>query len=107
MLYLVIEHFIGGDPVPVYRRFAERGRLAPDGLTYVASWVTTAHDRCYQVMECADRALLDAWMAAWDDIVRFEVVPVVTSAEAAAALALLLGRSSNPLNGDPSHEPTV
>ena len=63
------------------------GRLAPEGLRYLASWVTTAHDRCYQVMECDDRALLDERMAAWDDIVRFEVVPVVTSAEAVAALA--------------------
>jgi hypothetical protein len=87
MLYLVIEHFVDGDPLPIYRRFAEQGRLAPEGLRYVASWVTTAHDRCYQVMECDDRALLDEWMAAWDDIVRFEVVPVVTSAEVVAALA--------------------
>jgi hypothetical protein len=90
MLYLVIESFVGGDPLPVYRRFAECGRMAPDGLRYVASWVTTMHDRCYQVMECDDRALLDEWMAAWDDIVRFEVHPVVTSSEAAAALAPLL-----------------
>ena len=87
MLYMVIEHFVAGDPLPVYRRFGERGRLAPDGLRYVASWVTTSHDRCYQVMECDDRSLLDEWIAAWDDIVRFEVVPVVTSAEVVAALA--------------------
>jgi hypothetical protein len=87
MIYMVIEHFRDGDPVPIYRRFAERGRMAPDGLRYVASWVTVEHRRCYQVMECDDRALLDEWMAAWDDLVVFEVIPVVTSAETAAAIA--------------------
>ena len=86
MLYLVIEHFRDGDPAPVYHRFRAQGRLAPDGLRYVASWVTTDLTRCYQVMECDDRALLDAWIARWTDLVAFEVVPVVTSAEAARAV---------------------
>jgi len=86
MLYMVIEHFRDGDARPVYRRFAEQGRLAPPGLTYVASWVTADLRRCYQVMECDDPALLEAWMARWRDLVDFEVVPVVTSAEAAAAV---------------------
>jgi len=84
MLFMVIEHFRGGDAVPVYARFRERGRLAPEGLTYVNSWVTADLTRCYQVMACDDRALLDAWLARWSDLVDFEVVPVVTSAEAAA-----------------------
>lgn len=83
MLYMVIEHFREGDPRPVYRRFAERGRLAPDGLAYVSSWVTDDLRRCYQVMECNDPALLEQWMASWRDLVDFEVVPVITSAEAA------------------------
>jgi hypothetical protein len=87
MLYMVIEHFRGGDAVPVYRRFRERGRLAPEGLQYVSSWVTDDLRRCYQVMECDDRRLLDVWIAAWDDLVEFEVIPVVTSAEAAASVA--------------------
>lgn len=87
MLFLIVEHFRDGDPVPIYRRFRDEGRLAPEGLAYVASWVTTDLKRCYQVMECEDRALLDAWMARWSDLVRFEVVPVVTSNEAAAAVA--------------------
>lgn len=86
MLYMVIETFRDGDPRPVYRRFAEQGRLAPPGLVYVASWVTGDLRRCYQVMECDDRALLDEWMARWSDLVDFEVVPVMTSSDAAAAV---------------------
>ena len=73
MLFLIVEHYRDGDPLPVYRRFREQGRLAPEGLQYVASWVTEDLRRCYQVMECADRALLDAWMARWEDLVEFEV----------------------------------
>ncbi len=84
MLFMIVEHFKDGDPAPVYRRFREQGRLAPDGLEYRGSWVTSDLTRCFQVMECADRALLDEWMEAWDDLVRFEVVEVITSAEAAA-----------------------
>jgi hypothetical protein len=84
MLFLIIERFKNGDAAPVYRRFREQGRLAPTGLTYVASWVAADLSRCYQVMECADRALLDEWMAHWSDLVDFEVISVVTSAEAAA-----------------------
>lgn len=87
MLYMIIERFRDGDPLPVYRRFRDQGRLAPDGLRYVASWVTEDLRRCYQVMECEDRALLERWAACWKDLVEFEVVPVVTSAEAAAAVA--------------------
>lgn len=82
MLYMVIEHFRDGNARPVYERFRERGRLAPDGLQYVGSWVTTDLRCCYQVMECAERALLDEWIGAWADLVRFEVIPVLTSAEA-------------------------
>lgn len=82
---MVVERFRGGRPEPVYARFHARGRLTPAGLTYVASWVSATGDCCYQVMACDDRALLDAWMAAWEDLVDFEVVPVIGSAEAAAA----------------------
>ena len=84
MLFMVIEHFRNGDPKPVYARFRERGRLAPDGLGYVSSWVTTDLAKCYQVMECEDRALLEQWIREWEDLVEFEVVEVMTSAEAAA-----------------------
>ena len=86
-LYVVVEHFRDGDAVPVYRRFRDRGRLAPEGLTYVASWVDEEMQTCFQVMEADDRALLDEWIAAWTDIVEFEVYPVMTSAEAAERIA--------------------
>lgn len=91
MLYMILEHYRGGDPLPVYRRFRERGRLAPEGLRYVTSWVTEDLAHCYQVMECEDPALLHQWIARWEDLVEFEIVPVVTSAEAAAAVASRLG----------------
>lgn len=84
MLYMVIEHFRNGDPRPVYARFRAQGRLAPEGLQYVNSWVTDDLAHCYQVMACDERALLDQWIARWSDLVDFEVVPVITSAEAAA-----------------------
>lgn len=91
MLFLVIEKFRNADPVPVYRRFRDRGRLAPDGLRYLGSWVTEDLTRCFQVMECEDRALLEQWMARWQDLVDFEVLPVLTSAEAQARVGPFLG----------------
>ena len=84
MLYMIVEHFRNGDAGPVYARFREKGRLMPDGLNYVNSWVTADRAHCYQVMECDDRALLDIWLSAWEDLVEFEVHPVITSAEASA-----------------------
>ena len=87
MLYIVIETFRAGDAVPVYRRFRDYGRLMPDGVEYRGSWVTDDLRRCFQVMECQDRRLLDQWIANWSDITEFEVIPVVTSAEAAATVA--------------------
>ena len=89
-LYMVVEHFKEKDAVPVYRRFRDRGRMAPEGLVYVSSWVDHKLERCYQVMETHDRALLNAWMANWSDLIDFEVHPVVTSNEAAEKVAPLL-----------------
>jgi hypothetical protein len=86
MLYMVLEDF-RGDPAPVYRRFRDLGRLAPEGLRYVSSWVTPDLQRCFQVMECDQRELLDEWIEQWKDLVDFEVVPVLTSADAAALMA--------------------
>ena len=89
-LYSVVEHFKNNDAVPVYRRFRDRGRMAPEGLVYVSSWVDHKLERCYQVMETHDRALLDEWMANWSDLIDFEVHSVVTSKEAAEKVAALL-----------------
>ncbi len=87
MLFLLIEHFHDGDARPIYRRLRERGRMIVPGVTYVNSWVTSDLTRCYQVMDCEDRQQLDAWIQPWSDICRFEVVEVVTSAEAQARVA--------------------
>ena len=87
MLYMIIEHFRDGDARPVYRRFRDRGRLAPDGLQYISSWVTTDLKHCYQVMECQDAQLLEVWMSQWRDITDFECIPVITSPEAARTMA--------------------
>jgi hypothetical protein len=78
-LYMVIENFKNGDAVPVYARFRDHGRLAPAGLSYVSSWVNDKMDRCFQLMETEERALLEQWMANWSDLVDFEVHPVISS----------------------------
>jgi Protein of unknown function (DUF3303) len=87
MLFMVIERFRGGDAAPVYRRYRERGRMMPEGLKYVESWVETDFGRCFQLMECEDARLLREWAARWEDLVEFEVVPVITSKEAAEAIS--------------------
>ncbi len=87
MLYMIVENFRDGDPVPVYRRFRDQGRLAPDGLRYVGSWVTDDLRRCFQVMECENPELLAQWTARWKDLIDFEIIPVVTSADAVASVA--------------------
>lgn len=87
VLYMVVEHLKAGHAEDIYRRFRDRGRMAPDGLRYVASWTETSFARCFQVMEADDPALLEAWMASWRDLIDFEVQPVYTSADAAAAIA--------------------
>ena len=87
MFYLIVEHFKNHDPVPVYRRFRDCGRMAPEGLRYISSWVDENLERCFQVMEAPDRNLLDQWIANWNDIVEFEVFPVISSKEAADKVA--------------------
>jgi len=79
---MIIEHFKNQDPVPVYRRFQTNGRLAPDGLKYVSSWVDADLARCFQLMETDHREYLDDWIANWKDLVEFEVYPVISSNEA-------------------------
>jgi hypothetical protein len=84
---MVVEHFKNGDAVPAYRRFRDRGRLMPEGLLYVSSWIDLKFERCYQLMETRDRAMLDQWIANWSDLVDFEIYCVMTSKEAAEIMA--------------------
>jgi len=88
-LFMVVEHFLNGDAAPVYRRFKEHGRMAPDGLRYISSWVDENFATCYQLMETDDRTLLDEWIRNWKDLVEFEVHPVISSQEAAQRVASL------------------
>lgn len=87
MLYMIIEHFRDCDPVPVYRRFRDQGRMTPKGVTYVASWVDEGMQRCFQLMETDERILLDQWMQNWNDLVDFEIYPVIPSSEAVQVIA--------------------
>lgn len=87
MLFMVIEHFRPGRAPEVYRRFRDRGRMAPDGLRYIGSWVDMNFGRCFQLMEANSEALFKEWTANWVDLIDFEIVPVRTSAEAAAVIA--------------------
>jgi len=82
MLYMVLETFKDGAAAEVYRRARERGRLMPEGLHYISSWVDLELKRCFQLMETEDPSLFEAWIQAWADLVEFEVIPVQTSAEA-------------------------
>ena len=81
---MVVERYLRG-PGPVYSRVEAKGRMLPDGLRYVDSWVVddVPMDRCFQLMETDDPSLLDEWMALWSDLTEFEVYPVLSSAEAA------------------------
>ena len=89
-LYMVVEHFKNKDAAAVYRRFRDRGRMAPEGLSYISSWVDERLERCYQLMEAEEHGLLERWMANWNDLVDFEVYPVITSKEAAERIAPFL-----------------
>jgi len=85
MLYMVIERFKNRDARAVYERYHEKGRMMPDGLKYVGSWTESNFDRCFQLMESEDPSLFQLWTANWSDLVDFEIVPVMTGAEASSA----------------------
>jgi Protein of unknown function (DUF3303) len=84
MLYMVIERFKNRDAGAVYRRYRESGRMMPEGLTYINSWVEGNFDRCFQLMECHDPALFERWTSNWRDLMDFEIVPVISSQEASS-----------------------
>ena len=87
MLFMVIERFKNRDAKAIYARFREKGRMMPDGLLYVGSWIESNFDRCFQDMECEDERLLHEWADRWRDLMDFEFVPVLTS-DAARTAAL-------------------
>jgi Protein of unknown function (DUF3303) len=90
MQFMVVERFRGQDAKAIYRRLKERGRMMPDGLSYVSSFVAADFSRCFQLMECDDVTLLQRWVAQWSDLMEFDIVPVVAGKEVAAALDPLL-----------------
>ena len=83
MLYMVIERFKEGAAQEIYRRFREKGRMMPEGLGYVSSWIDLDFKVCWQLMQTEDFELFDPWIANWNDLINFEIVPVHTSAEVA------------------------
>lgn len=90
MLFMVVEKFRSQDALSVYRRVRDRGRLIPEGVEFVDSWVSADLGRCFQLMRCEDVALLQRWIAGWTDLVEFEVVAVTPGRETAASLEGLL-----------------
>ena len=84
---MIVEHFKGKNAVPIYRRFRDKGRLVPEGLNYVSSWVDTNFQKCFQLIETDDEKLIKEWIANWEDIIDFEVISVRTSKEAAEKIA--------------------
>jgi hypothetical protein len=87
MLYMIVEQFKNNDAVPIYKRFREKGRLEPNGLKYVSSWIAPDAGKCFQLMETDDENLLKQWIAKWSDLVDFEYFPVITSAEMVEKIA--------------------
>jgi hypothetical protein len=79
MLFMVIEHFKNADARPIGERFKRQGRMLPDGVTYHSSWVHSAGDRCFQLMEAPNEQSLAAWATRWEDLIDFEIVPVLSS----------------------------
>jgi hypothetical protein len=90
---MVIETFRPGQAPAIYRRFRDRGRMMPEGLRYVSSWIDLDFQRCYQVMETENENDLKEWMSHWDDLMEFEIIPVRTSADAVKAITPQLAKN--------------
>ena len=88
MLFMVIERFKNNDAKSVYRRAQETGRMMPEGLKYIDSWVESSLGRCFQLMECNDARLFQQWVVQWQDLVEFEIIPVVPSKETYESVCL-------------------
>jgi hypothetical protein len=90
MLFMVIEKFKNRDAHAVYRRFRDHGRMMPDGLKYVASWIEVNFDRCFQLMECDDPRMFQQWVIRWHDLIDFEIAPVVSSKDTMETISPVL-----------------
>jgi Protein of unknown function (DUF3303) len=86
MMFMVVETFRNQDGKAIYRRLREKGRMTPDGLKFVSSWVSADLGRCFQLMEADDVTLLQRWIAGWSDLMAFEIVPVASGKDTADAL---------------------
>ena len=82
MLYMIVERFHPGKVKTLYKRFEEKGRMTPEGVNYVNSWITEEVTVCYQVMETDSVEKIYEWMIHWNDLANFEIIPVITSAQA-------------------------
>ena len=88
MLFMVIERFRDNDMIPIYKRVREAGRMLPDGLKYVDSWVEPNFSRCFQLMECDDLRLFQEWVLQWRGTgATFEIVPVLHSKDTREVVA--------------------
>jgi hypothetical protein len=96
MLYMVVERFKEGAAPEIYRRFREKGRMMPDGLKYISSWIDHDFKICWQLMQTEDVALFHRWIDNWNDLMEFEIVPVRTSAEAVAIMESCEKRTASP-----------
>lgn len=90
MLFMIVEKFKDRNPKPIYERFAEQGRMLPEGLIYHASWIEANFERCFQLMECDDASLLQEWILKWDDLVEFEIIAVAESKKTTETVKMFL-----------------
>ena len=90
MLFMVVEHFERGKAKEIYRRLQERGRMMPEGLKYINSWISADFNRCWQLMECDDPRLFQEWVLQWEDLFELEIIPVVSSEETKQVVNKLL-----------------
>jgi len=90
MLFMVIEKFKNRDAKAVYKRFLADGRMTSERISYKSSWVEANFNRCFQLIECSDAGSLQDWVLHWQDLVEFEFVPVVESADTVEIIKPLL-----------------
>ena len=82
MLYMIVERFQSGKAKALYERFEEKGRMLPEGVHYINSWIDEQVSVCFQVMESDTKEKLQQWIDQWNDLADFEIIPVITSVEA-------------------------